>query len=42
MKLRYEDFGAIVALDEPPALVHVDQELTLSLGYPPSPRWGGP
>ncbi len=42
MKLRYEDFGAIVALDEPPALVHVDQELTLSLGYPPSPRWEAP
>ncbi len=42
MKVRYEDFGAIVALDDPPALVHVDQQLTRSLGYPPSPRWDNP
>lgn len=42
MKLRYEDFGAIVALDEPPMLVHVDAALVRSLGYPPSPRWAAP
>lgn len=42
LKLRYEDFGAIVALDEPPALVHIDPQLTQVLGYPPSPRWRAP
>lgn len=42
MKLRYEDFGAIIALDDPPALVHVDQAFVRSLGYPDSPRWDAP
>lgn len=42
MKLRYEDFGAIVALEAPPALVHIDQTLTRSLGYPEAARWAAP
>lgn len=42
MKLRYEDFGAIVALDDPPALVHIDQAMTRSLGWPDHPRWASP
>lgn len=42
MKLRYEDFGAIVALDDPPALIHVDQEMVLGLGHDPHPRWAAP
>ncbi len=37
MKLRYEDFGAIIALDDPPALVHVDHDMVAALGYAPSP-----
>ncbi len=42
MRLRYEDFGAIVAIDDPPALIHVDQQLARSLGHPHSPRWDAP
>ncbi|MCB9526062.1 MAG: radical SAM protein [Myxococcales bacterium] len=37
MRLRHEDFGAIVALEEPPALIHVDHALVAWLGHPPSP-----
>ena len=39
---RHERFGAIVALDEPPLLAHVDQELAQDLGIPPSPLWKEP
>ena len=39
MKLRYESFGAIVAIDEPPALVHIDREMVRELGFPDSDRW---
>ena len=39
---RHERFGAIVALDEPPLLAHVDQELARELGIPPSPLWSVP
>lgn len=42
MKVRYEDFGSLVALDEPPALVQLDRDATLALGLPPSPRWQRP
>jgi radical SAM protein with 4Fe4S-binding SPASM domain len=42
MRVRYEDFGAIIAIDEPPALVWVDREFVQSLGHPPSPRWEAP
>ena len=41
-RLRYEDFGAIIALDAPPALVHVDREMVRELGYPDAPRWSAP
>ncbi len=39
---RHERFGAIVALDQPPILAHVDQELAGELGIPPSPLWKEP
>lgn len=39
MKLRHEHFGAIIALDDPPALVHVDREMVRELGFDESPRW---
>lgn len=42
MKIRAEHFGAIIALDDPPALVHVDRDFVRSLGQPSSPRWEGP
>lgn len=42
MKIRPEDFGAIVQLDEPPALVHVDQEMARALGVPDQERWVRP
>lgn len=39
---RHERFGAIVAIDDPPILAHVDQELASDLGIPPSPLWSAP
>lgn len=36
-RIRYEDFGAIIALRDPPALVHVDHEFVAGAGLPPSP-----
>ncbi len=39
---RHERFGAIVAVDQPPLLAHVDQELARELGIPPSPLWSEP
>jgi len=39
---RHERFGAIVAVDAPPLLAHVDQELAGELGIPPSPLWKEP
>jgi radical SAM protein with 4Fe4S-binding SPASM domain len=39
MKSRPESFGGILALDEPPMLVHVDQDFMRSLGHPESPLW---
>lgn len=42
VRFRHEDFGGIVALVDPPALVHVDQEMARSLGYPAHPRWESP
>jgi radical SAM protein with 4Fe4S-binding SPASM domain len=39
---RHERFGAIVALDQPAVLAHVDQELARELGIPPSPLWKEP
>ena len=39
---RHERFGAIIALDDPPVLAHVDRELARELGIPPSPLWAEP
>ncbi|MBI3782686.1 MAG: radical SAM protein [Deltaproteobacteria bacterium] len=39
---RHERFGAIVVIDEPPMLAHVDQELASELGIPPSTLWSQP
>jgi radical SAM protein with 4Fe4S-binding SPASM domain len=39
---RHERFGAIIALDEPPILAHIDQQLATELGIPPSPLWEAP
>jgi len=41
-RIRYEDFGAIIALESPPALVHVDHDLVRELGYPDAERWASP
>lgn len=42
MRARPEAFGAIVALDAPPALVWVDRAMARALGVEESPRWDGP
>ncbi len=42
MRVRPEDFGAIVALDDPPALIHVDHALLAWLGHAPSPYADAP
>lgn len=39
---RHERFGAIVALDQPPILAHVDQAMCEELGIPASPLWARP
>ena len=36
---RYESFGGILHLTTPSALVYVDKDYMLSLGYSPSPLW---
>jgi radical SAM protein with 4Fe4S-binding SPASM domain len=41
MKYRYESFGGILALEDPPLLVHVDRDLMRSLGHGQSPLWEG-
>jgi radical SAM protein with 4Fe4S-binding SPASM domain len=38
-RARYEPFGGIVQLENPPALAFVDQQLMRELGYPDSPLW---
>lgn len=42
MKWRAEDFGAIIQIDDPPALVHVDQEMARSLNIDGGDRWSNP
>lgn len=42
MKHRFELFGGILALEEPPMLVHVDRDFMLGLGLGPSPLWENP
>jgi radical SAM protein with 4Fe4S-binding SPASM domain len=39
LKFRAETFGGILALDEPPMLVHVDREFMRELGVESSPLW---
>lgn len=39
MKARYEPFGGIISVDEPPALAFVDKEYMKSVGYSGSPLW---
>jgi len=38
-KIRYESFGGIISLEDPPALVYVDRDFMLDLGYRPSRLW---
>lgn len=42
LRVRHEDFGAIIALEEPPALIHVDHEFLASVGLPASPLRDAP
>lgn len=42
MKFRYESFGGIVGLEDPPALVWVDQALAREMGHSESRRWLDP
>ncbi|MCM2359963.1 MAG: radical SAM protein, partial [Geobacteraceae bacterium] len=42
MKHRMESFGGILALEDPPMLVHVDRNFMRGLGHGPSPLWEGP
>lgn len=37
--VRYEPFGGIIGLNEPPALVFVDKDYMRELGYEDSPLW---
>ena len=42
MKWRFETFGGILALEDPPMLVHVDRAFMEDLGLGPSPLWEQP
>lgn len=42
MKYRPEPFGGILALKDPPMLVHVDRDFMRGLGHKHSPLWEGP
>lgn len=42
MKHRYESFGGILALENPPVLVHVDRDFMRNLGHEHSPLWEKP
>ena len=39
--IRYEHFGGIIGLREPPALVFVNRRFMKRLGYLDSPLWHG-
>jgi len=41
MRFRYESFGGIVALDDPPLLAYVDRALARRMGYPDHSSWQG-
>jgi radical SAM protein with 4Fe4S-binding SPASM domain len=42
MKYRLESFGGVLALENPPMLVHVDRDFMRSLGHEQSPLWEKP
>jgi len=42
MKYRFESFGGVLALEDPPMLVHVDQDFMRGLGHEHSPLWDQP
>ena len=42
MKYRYENFGGIIASDDPPFLAFVDQEYMRELNLPESEVWETP
>jgi radical SAM protein with 4Fe4S-binding SPASM domain len=42
MKYRFESFGGILALEEPPMLVHVDRDFMRGLGHEQNPLWERP
>ncbi len=42
MKYRFESFGGILALENPPMLVHVDRDFMRGLGHGQSPLWEKP
>ncbi len=42
MKLRYEQFGAILALEHPPLLAYVDRDFVRHIGLPEHPLWERP
>jgi radical SAM protein with 4Fe4S-binding SPASM domain len=42
MKVRVEDFGAIVAIDQPAMLLHVDKAFARALGVADEARWSQP
>lgn len=42
MRMRYEDFGAIVEIDDPPALLWVDRALAREIGGVEADRWARP
>jgi len=39
MKYRFENFGGIIATDDPPALAFVDRQFMREMDLPPSPLW---
>jgi radical SAM protein with 4Fe4S-binding SPASM domain len=42
MKYRFESFGGVLALEDPPMLVHVDRDFMRSLGHGQSLLWDKP
>ncbi len=42
MKYRFESFGGVLALEDPPMLVHVDRDFMRGLGCENSPVWEKP
>ena len=42
IKHRFESFGGILALENPPMLVHVDRDFMRTLGHEHSPLWEKP